>query len=189
MSLTPKKTSKIIEVTIFVLFALGPLTGNVILVLFRVLALEFSVSQNALLIAIPSFMFPFALVQLFSGAISDIIGRFPVILLGLFVFGIGMIVASLSFSLTVFVIANVLAGIGFGFVNPVLIALLTDITPGPKISKKVGLLGAVANLGVGIGPLLAGLIINISWRYLYIIFLVITVLGIIIIFILRKINQ
>ncbi len=107
-------------------------------------------------------MFPFALVQLFSGAISDVIGRFPLILFGLSIFGIGMIVASISFSLTVFVIANILAGIGFGFVNPVLIALLTDITPRPKISKKIGLLGAIANLGVGFGPLLAGLIINIG---------------------------
>jgi len=183
-----KKTSKLIEVMIFILFALGPLTGNVILVLFSVLSIEFSVSTNALLIAIPSFMFPFAIVQLFSGAFSDIIGRFQVILLGLIVFGIGMIVASLSFRLTGFVIANVIAGFGFGFINPVLIALLTDITPGPKVSKKIGLLGAVANLGVGFGPLLAGLIINIGWRYLYLIFLIITVLGMVIIFMSRK-NQ
>ncbi len=189
VNMKSKKTSKLIEVMIFILFALGPLTGNVILVLFRVLALEFSVSQNALLIVIPSFMFPFALVQLFSGALSDIIGRFLVILLGLSIFGIGMIVASLSFALRGFVIANVIAGVGFGFVNPVLIALLTDITPGPKISKKIGLLGAVANLGVGFGPLLAGQIIIIGWRYLYLIFLSITVLGIIIIFMLRKIES
>ena len=181
-----KKTSKLVELIIFILFALGPLTGNVILVLFGVLSLEFSVIPSAILIAIPSFMFPFALVQLFSGAISDVKGRFPVIFMGLSIFGIGMIVASLSFSLTFFIISNILAGIGFGFVNPVLIALLTDITPGPKISKKIGLLGAVANLGVGLGPLLAGLIINIGWRYLYLIFLIITVLGMLIIFMLRK---
>ena len=117
MKTDQKKTSKLVEVIIFILFALGPLTGNVILVLFGVLSLEFSVIPRAILIAIPSFMFPFAIVQLFSGAISDIKGRFPVILLGLFIFGIGMIVASLSFSLMAFIIANVLAGIGFGFVN------------------------------------------------------------------------
>jgi len=186
VNMRTKQTSKLIEVMIFILFTLGPLTGNVILVLFVVLSSEFSVIPTALLIAIPSFMFPFALVQLFSGALSDIIGRYLVILLGLSIFGIGMIVASLSFALRGFVIANVIAGFGFGFVNPVLIALLTDITPGPKISKKIGLLGAVANLGVGFGPLLAGQIIIIGWRYLYLIFLSITVLGIIIIFMLRK---
>ncbi len=186
MSTEPKSSSRLVEIVIFVLFALGPLTGNVILVLFRVLALEFEVVENTILIAIPSFMFPFAIVQLFSGAISDAKGRIPVILFGLTIFGVGMIVASLSFSLAAFVIANVLAGIGFGFVNPVLIALLTDITPGPKVSKKIGFLGAVANLGVGVGPLLAGLIITFSWRYLYLIFLSITVLGMLGIFMLRK---
>ena len=184
----PVKASSLAEFIIFLLFALGPLTGNVILVLFGVLSAEFSVLPPELLIAIPSFMFPFAVVQLFSGAISDVKGRYPVILLGLSIFGIGMIVASLSFSLIVFVIANVLAGIGFGFVNPVLIALITDITPGPKISKKIGLLGAVANLAVGLGPLLAGQIIILGWRYLYIIFAVITGIGFIIIFSLKR-NQ
>ncbi len=180
------KVSSLVEFIIYLLFALGPLTGNVILVLFRVLSTEFSVLPNELLITIPSFMFPFAFVQLFSGAISDVKGRYTVILLGLSIFGIGMILASLSFSLIIFVLANVLGGIGFGFVNPVLIALITDITPGPKISKKIGLLGAVANLAVGIGPLLAGQILIVGWRYLYIIFVVITVVGFIIIFSLKR---
>jgi MFS family permease len=180
------KASPLVEFIIFLLFALGPLTGNVILVLFGVLSAEFTVLPSELLVTIPSFMFPFALVQLFSGAISDVKGRYPVILLGLSTFGIGMIVASLSFSLVVFIIANILGGIGFGFVNPVLIALITDITPGPKISKKIGLLGAVANLAVGLGPLLAGQILIFGWRYLYIIFVVITGIGFIIIFKLKR---
>ena len=188
MNIEPKKTSKSVEAIIFILYALGPLTGNVILVLFSVLSVDFSVLPNAILVAIPSFMFPFALVQLFSGAISDVKGRFPIILLGLSVFGVGMIIASFSFSLMVFVIANILAGIGFGFVNPVLIALLTDITPGPKISKKLGVLGAAANLGVGLGPLLASQIIIFGWRYIYLIFLSLTILGMLTIFIIRKKN-
>ncbi len=182
------KASSLVEFIIYLLFALGPLTGNVILVLFGVLANDFSVLPLELLITIPSFMFPFAFVQLFSGAISDVKGRYTVILLGLSIFGIGMILASLSFSLIIFILANILGGIGFGFVNPVLIALITDITTGPKISKKIGILGAVANLAVGIGPLLAGLILVVGWRYIYLIFVVITCIGFIIIFSLKR-NQ
>jgi DHA1 family bicyclomycin/chloramphenicol resistance-like MFS transporter len=182
------KAPLLVEFIIYLLFALGPLTGNVILVLFGVLANDFSVLPPELLITIPSFMFPFAFVQLFSGAISDVKGRYTVILLGLSIFGMGMILASLSFSLEIFILANVLGGIGFGFVNPVLIALITDITSGPKISKKIGILGAVANLAVGIGPLLAGLILVVGWRYIYLIFVVITCIGFIIIFSLKR-NQ
>jgi DHA1 family bicyclomycin/chloramphenicol resistance-like MFS transporter len=182
----PVKSPLLVEFIIYLLFALGPLTGNVILVLFGVLSADFSVLPSDLLITIPSFMFPFAFVQLFSGAISDVKGRYTVILLGLSIFGMGMILASLSFSLIIFVLANVLGGIGFGFVNPVLISLITDITPGPKIPKKLGLLGAIANLAVGIGPLLAGQILIVGWRYLYVIFVIITVVGFIIIFSLKR---
>ncbi|MFX1357906.1 MAG: MFS transporter [Promethearchaeota archaeon] len=180
------KNSVLIELIIYILFWLGPLTGNVILVLFGVLSTEFSVNINSLLIAIPSFMFPFAIFQLFSGALSDIKGRFPVILFGLILFGLGMLIAALSFSLIAYIIANILGGIGFGFVNPVLIALMSDITSGPKIPKKMGYMGAVANLGVGVGPLIAGLMVTYGWRYLYLLFILITVIGFIVISLLRK---
>ena len=93
MNTEQKKSSTLAELIIFILYALGPLTGNVILVLFRILALDFSVGDQDILIAIPSFMFPFAIVQLFSGAISDVKGRILVILLGLSIFGIGMVSA------------------------------------------------------------------------------------------------
>jgi MFS family permease len=171
------KHSILIEIVIFLLFWLGPLTGNVILVLFRVLSTEFGVPENDILIAIPAFMFPFAFVQLFSGAISDVKGRFSVILFGLIIFGCGSIIAIFSFSLISYAIANILGGIGFGFVNPVFIALLTDITPEQNISKKVGFLVAIANLGVGLGPIIAGQILLFNWRYLYIIFIIIIIVG------------
>ena len=171
------KNSILIEIIIYLLFWLGPLTGNVILVLFGVLSADFSVSPTEILIAIPAFMFPFAFVQLFSGAISDVKGRIYVILLGLIIFGVGMIVATFSFSLISYAIANILGGIGFGFVNPVLVALLTDLIPKQNVPKKLGLLVAVANLGVGLGPIIAGQVILFNWRYLYILFTVITFIG------------
>jgi len=119
-------------------------------------------------------MVPFAIIQLFSGAISDVKGRIPVIIFGLILFGLGMFIATISNTLLLYIIANILAGAGFGFVNPVLIALMTDITPpGPKIPKKMGYLGAVAALGVGMGPLFAGLMVQLNWRYIYIIFILI----------------
>jgi len=180
------KHSILIEIVIYLLFWLGPLTGNVILVLFGVLSAEFSVSPTNVLIAIPAFMFPFAFIQLFSGAISDIKGRFSIIMFGLIIFGCGTVIAIFSSSLISYAIANVLGGIGFGFVNPVLIALMTDITPEANVSKKVGLLVAIANLGVGLGPIIAGQIVIISWRYLYIIFIIITVIAFAFLYFLRQ---
>ncbi|MFX1380403.1 MAG: MFS transporter [Promethearchaeota archaeon] len=170
----PKNYSKWLEFIIFLLFLLGPLTGNIINVLFAVLSSYFHVSPDNILIAIPAFMFPFAIIQLFSGAISDIKGRIPVLITGLVIFAIAMLTAALSLNLLMYVIANVLGGIGFGFINPVLIALMTDITSPPQIAKKMGYLGASANLGVGFGPLLASQMILIGWQSIYVLFIVIT---------------
>ncbi|MFX1323202.1 MAG: MFS transporter [Promethearchaeota archaeon] len=184
-----KNRSILIESIIYILFFLGPLTGNVILVLFGILSGEFDVSPSSISIAIPSFMFPFAIIQLFSGAISDIKGRVPVIIFGLSVFGVGMLVAATSSSLIMFLIANILGGFGFGFVNPVLIALMTDITPGQDIPKKMGYLGSAANLGVAIGPILAGFIVIIGWRFLYLLFILITGISLLILIGLKRAPQ
>ena len=183
----PHKASKLLKTIIFLLFGFGPVTGNVILVLFGVLSNDFNVPPNALLLSIPAFMVPFAIIQLFSGAISDVKGRFPVMIFGLILFGIGWFIAAISFSLWMFILANVLAGIGFGFVNPVLIALMTDITPpGPKIPKRMGYLGTVAAFGVGLGPLFAGQMVQIGWRYIYIIFILIIILSLIVLLTIKR---
>ena len=186
-TINSNKENRLTKFIIYLLFGLGPVTGNVILVLFGVLSTEFDVTPNAILISIPAFMVPFAIIQLFSGAVSDVKGRFKVIIFGLIIFGIGMFTASASISLLMFIIANILGGIGFGFVNPVLIALMTDITPpGPEIPKKLGYLGAVAAIGVGLGPLIAGFTIQYSWRYLYFAIALSVIMCLIILFIMKK---
>ncbi|MFX1390045.1 MAG: MFS transporter [Promethearchaeota archaeon] len=180
-----KIDSRWLEFVIFLLFLLGPLTGNIINVLFGVLSDYFQVTQTSISIAIPAFMFPFAITQLFSGAISDVKGRIPVLIGGLILFAIAMLTAAISFNLIMYVIANIIGGIGFGFINPVLIALMADITNSPNLPKKMGYLGASANLGVGLGPLIASQMILIGWQSIYILFIVITCFCLIY-FILRK---
>ncbi len=181
--------SKWLEYVIFLLFLLGPLTGNIINVLFGVLSADFNVTPDNILIAIPAFMFPFALTQLFSGAISDVKGRFPVLILGLIIFLIAMLTAALSFNLRMYIIANIIGGIGFGFINPILIALITDINQLQNIPKKLGYLGASANLGVGLGPLIASQLILIGWQSIYILFIIITCFCLIFFILTRRPTQ
>ncbi|MHA2179159.1 MAG: hypothetical protein ACXAAK_12500, partial [Candidatus Thorarchaeota archaeon] len=64
-----------IEFVSYLLFGVGPLVGNAVLTLLGPVATEFLVDPTAVLIAIPAFMFPFAFIQLFSGALSDSYGR------------------------------------------------------------------------------------------------------------------
>ncbi|MHA2426051.1 MAG: hypothetical protein ACXAEF_14770, partial [Candidatus Thorarchaeota archaeon] len=72
-----------IELVSYLLFGIGPLVGNAVLTLLGPISTDFLVDPTAILVAIPSFMFPFALIQLFSGALSDTYGRVPIIAGGL----------------------------------------------------------------------------------------------------------
>ncbi|MBA7705580.1 hypothetical protein ES703_114412 [subsurface metagenome] len=50
----------------------------------------------------------------------------------------------------------------------------------------MGYLGAVAAFGVGLGPFFAGQIIQIGWRYIYIIFILIIIASLIILFTIKR---
>ncbi|MHA2142597.1 MAG: MFS transporter [Candidatus Thorarchaeota archaeon] len=128
---------------------------------------------------IPAFMFPFAFIQLFSGAISDIYGRVPVIASGLiaFIAGIGLI--AFSATIEMFALGHIVSGIGFGFTNPVLLALLSDCSIPEDIPKKMGIASALASFGVGLGPFIAGQMVILGWQYYYLLILSIVFLGLI----------
>jgi MFS family permease len=113
-------------------------------------------------------MIPFAILQLFSGAVSDVRGRVPVLLSGLVLFTLGLIMSAASVSLVVFAAAHAVIGAGWGFVNPVIIALVTDLAPADSIPERMGIIGAVGSIGVGMGPVVAGLVVEYSWRWFYV---------------------
>ncbi|MFX1416305.1 MAG: MFS transporter [Promethearchaeota archaeon] len=166
-----------LAIVAYLLFAVGPLVGNAVLVLLGAIANEFSIDPTVVLIAVPAFMFPFAVVQLFSGALSDLYGRVPVIATGLVVYAVGLLITGWAATLEIFILGNLLSGLGFGFVNPVLIALLTDGVFPEEIPRRMGIAGALAALSVGVGPFIAGLMIGLGWRSFYFLFLGIVIVG------------
>ncbi|MHA1935362.1 MAG: MFS transporter [Candidatus Thorarchaeota archaeon] len=177
-----RESYRTLDVVAYSLFAIGPLVGNAVLVLLGPIAVEFGVNPTAVLIAVPAFMFPFAIVQLFSGALSDLFGRISVIASGLAIYAAGLLLTGWSSTLDVYIIGNLISGLGFGFVNPVLLALLTDTVIPDVIPKRMGIAGALGALSVGLGPFIAGLIAAISWRSFYFLFLLITIVGAVAVF-------
>jgi DHA1 family bicyclomycin/chloramphenicol resistance-like MFS transporter len=170
----------------YFLFAVGPLVGNAVLVLLGAVSSDFMTDPTVVLIAIPAFMFPFAFIQLFSGALSDIYGRIPVILGGLVGFALGLFVTAYSTSLLLFLLGNFVCGVGFGFVNPVLLALLSDFAAHEDIPKRMGIAAALASLSVGLGPFIAGQMVILGWQSYYLMFLVIVVLSSILLLLVKR---
>ncbi|MHA1576739.1 MAG: MFS transporter [Candidatus Thorarchaeota archaeon] len=168
-----------IELVSYFLFAVGPLVGNAVLVLLGSIATDFTIDPTAVLVALSAFMFPFAIFQLMSGAISDVYGRVPVIMVGLVTLSIGLLITASSTTLALFAMGNLISGVGFGFVNPVLLALLSDCANPEDIPKRMGIASALASFSVGLGPFIAGQMVSLGWQSYYFLFVIVVFLGLI----------
>ena len=168
-----------IEIVSYLLFGIGPLVGNAVLTLLGPVATDFLVDPTTVLIAIPAFMFPFALIQLFSGALSDSYGRVPIIAGGLVGLLAGLFLISFASSITMFALGHLVSGVGFGFANPVLLALLSDCAVPEDIPKRMGIASGLAGLGVGLGPFIAGQMVMLGWQLYYLAILSIVFVGLI----------
>jgi DHA1 family tetracycline resistance protein-like MFS transporter len=95
------------------------------------------------------------------GALSDRIGRRPVLVVSLLGSAVGWAVFGIGGAIWVFVLARVVDGFTAGDMS-VAFAYLADITPAKDRSKRFGLAGAVSGVGFLIGPALGGMLAPIS---------------------------
>lgn len=91
------------------------------------------------------------------GAISDRIGRRPVLMFGLAANSVFFVVFGLSGSLAMAVMARFLAGAGNGNIA-VAKAYIGDISEDEQVAGRMGMLGAAFGLGFMIGPFLGGVL-------------------------------
>lgn len=157
------------EVIVYVAGFTGPLAGNLVLALLGTLGDAWGVDPVDILLSIPAFMFPFAIMQLFSGTVSDAYDRRSTLLFGLGTYAAGSALAALSGSLEFFLGARVIQGIGYAFVNPVLVALLSEIAGPERQGRSMGYFGSATTAGVSVGPLLGGASAGLDWRLSFIV--------------------
>jgi MFS family permease len=147
---------------------IGPLSGNAVLAMIPVLKTEFGASAEEILVSITFFMLPFALFNLFSGTISDVYGRRRMLTIGFLVYAMGCVFCVLSSDLTSFYLSRSVQGVGYAFVNPVLLAVLGDMTPPQERGKVMGYFGAFTTAGIATGPMIAGFLTPYDWRWMFV---------------------
>ena len=98
------------------------------------------------------------MMQLFTGAWSDRIGRKRLIVGGMWVQAIGIAITAATTSFAPFALGSLLLGLGTAMVYPTLLAAIGDIAhPGWRASA-VGVYRLWRDLGYAIGALLAGVV-------------------------------
>jgi DHA1 family tetracycline resistance protein-like MFS transporter len=89
------------------------------------------------------------------GALSDRIGRRPVIMIGVFGGAAGFALFGTAGSLWMLVVARVIQGLTAGDM-PAMFGYVADITPQGQRAKRFGFLGAVTGVAFMVGPAIGG---------------------------------
>jgi len=95
--------------------------------------------------------------QIFTGALSDRIGRKQLIVWGMWVQAVGITVTAVSTEFAIFGLGAVLLGVGTAMVYPTLLAAIGDVAHPAWRASAVGVYRLWRDLGYAVGALLAGI--------------------------------
>ena len=104
----------------------------------------------------------------FYGKLSDLLGRKPMLMLGIGLFLVGSILSGLSGEMWQLILFRGIQGLGAGSLFPIALAVIGDLFTPAERGKYQGLFGAVFGIAFLIGPALGGFLTdNISWHWVF----------------------
>src|SRR6184192_2692421 len=113
------------------------------------------------------YMIASTVLVLTAGRLSDIFGRKHAYVLGFLVFSLASLGAGFAGSGTQLILWRILQGIGGAFLFANAAALVTDAFPRRQLGLAMGTNTMVAAVGLVIGPVLGGALVEIGWQWVF----------------------
>jgi EmrB/QacA subfamily drug resistance transporter len=127
---------------------------------------------------VDSYTLVFAGLLLTMGSLGDRFGRRLALVAGLVVFGAGSLLSALAPGADALIASRALMGLGGALIMPSTLSILTNVFPAEERPKAIGIWAAVAGLGIAIGPVSGGwLIEHFDWGAVFLVNLPIVVLA------------
>lgn len=163
-------------------FVVAQLDVSIVNIALPQIASTFKVDISILQWIVDGYTLAFAVLMLSAGNLSDIFGAKRLFQLGMLIFGIASVACGFASSAFSLITSRVFQGIGAATMIPSSLAILNQTfadTPGRR-AKAIGLWTAAGSAAIAAGPIVGGIIIQISnWRYIFFINAPICLAGII----------
>ncbi len=130
---------------------------------------------------VDAYVLVFAGLLLTAGSLGDRFGRYAFLAGGLAVFGIGSTLSAFAPSATALIFTRAIMGIGGACIMPSTLSIITNVFTDPaERGKAIGIWAGVSALGLGLGPLTGGFLLeHFWWGSVFIVNVPIVVVGLV----------
>ncbi|OGB33593.1 MAG: Bcr/CflA family drug resistance efflux transporter [Burkholderiales bacterium RIFCSPLOWO2_12_FULL_61_40] len=147
---------------------LGPFSIDTYLPAFSGIAQSLDASAVQMQQTLSAYLFGFAFMSLFHGAISDSFGRRPVVLWGLTVFTLASVGCALSQSIGQLIFFRAVQGLSTGAGIVVSRAVIRDMFPPSQAQKVMSQVTIFFGVAPAIAPMVGGwLLVHTSWQAIF----------------------
>jgi EmrB/QacA subfamily drug resistance transporter len=133
-----------------------------------VIRASFNASLGELEWIVNAYTLTFAVLLLTGAALGDRFGRQRVFVIGLTIFTGGSVVAALSSTVEILIVARAIQGLGGAIITPLSLNILSAAVPPARRAVALGAWGGIAGLAIAIGPLIGGAIAEgLAWQAIF----------------------
>lgn len=149
--------------------AVASLTATVVNVALPTLAQDLGAGSSGQKWIINGYTLTLAAFMLIGGSFGDRFGRLRIYRVGVTWFAVASLLCALAWNTQALIAFRLLQGVGGALLTPGSLAIIESSLRKSDRGRGVGMWSGITGLAGAIGPLLGGLLVEISWRWVFII--------------------
>lgn len=143
--------------------AIVALDNTILNVALPTLVRQLGATASELQWIVDAYVLAFAGLLLTMGALGDRFGRKRALTAGLVVFAVASIAAATADTVNGLIAARAAMGVGSALIMPSTLSIITDVFRGAERGRAIAVWAAVAGLGVILGPVIGGWLLERYW--------------------------